>query len=818
MQNKRFFRSVSAFWLILALFTASFAPAALAQSATKTLQTGATVASSEYVAALAKIEDQFEQKRAGFGIPGAAIVIVKDDQIVYLKGFGYKDYEKKLAVTPDTQFAIGSATKAFTGLSVMMSQDEGKLSLDDSPKKYLSYFKINDADADAKITVRDLLSHSSGLNRTDLAMVTGKLNRAELIRVAGEAQPTAKLREKFQYQNLMFAAAGEIVAQTQKMPWEKFVAERIFKPLGMTNSNLSIKEMERAKDVSFGYEFNSDTKETRRLPYRAIDEVAPAGSINSSARDMANWLRFMLSGGVADGKRLVTEAAFAELTKPQMKIAGKNSYGLGWFIQEWNGMKVVQHGGNIDGFNALVGLLPEKKAGFVILTNVSGSPFPAQMMPIIWENLTGAPNNASINAALTAPSGNGYKPDSEVGKYRFEAAGFDVEIKLIDGKLTAIVPGQPNYVLENVSGRRYKLTGAPDGFFVTFKDAEAYLEQPQGNYTLPRVKTDGAVEAKSASESLKELVGKYESEKNPANAIEVAEKDSKISLVVAGQPPYELREKSKDTFNSPALPDDYAVKAKRDASGKITGIVLVQPNGEFAFNRANASAETPKIAVEDLMAKVVDALGGEANWRKLNSRVSKIEFDFIHQGVKGVGTSYSKAPNLSANEGVMTALGKEIATSFDYFDGREGAQILSFSPPEKYTGKLLEDTRLNADFYGFLNWKTNYKTATVKGAGKVGDEDVWIVIFEPEKGNKNTIYFSQKTFLPLKRESFVTSATRNIDLPFSETYSDYRAVDGIKLPFRTVNSTVSMGDLVTVVKEVKHNQTIDDKTFRPRTK
>ena len=125
--------------------------------------------------------------------------------------------------------------------------------MDDSPKKYIPYFKINDPEIDKKITVRDLLRHSSGLNRTDLGWISGNLNREEIIKVAGEAKPTAKLGEKFQYQNVMFLAAGEIVAKVQNTTWEKYVAQNIFKPLGMTNSNLSVKEMQKAKDYSFGY-------------------------------------------------------------------------------------------------------------------------------------------------------------------------------------------------------------------------------------------------------------------------------------------------------------------------------------------------------------------------------------------------------------------------------------------------------------------------------------------------------------------------------------------------------------------------------------
>ena len=191
-------RVISAFLLIFAISTALVPRAVVAQQATK-----AQATAPDYSAPLAEIEKTIDAKRKELGIPGISLAIVKDDKIIYLKGLGLKDVEHKLPVTPDTRFAIGSATKAFTGMLAVMSADEGKLSLDDSPKKFLPYFTLRDPDAAAKITIRDLLSHRSGLNRTDLAMVTGLLTREELIRVAGMAKPTAKLGEKFQYQNVM---------------------------------------------------------------------------------------------------------------------------------------------------------------------------------------------------------------------------------------------------------------------------------------------------------------------------------------------------------------------------------------------------------------------------------------------------------------------------------------------------------------------------------------------------------------------------------------------------------------------------------------
>lgn len=810
--NKKLSHGLLSSLLVFSIFAVSLPPAAFAQTAGMAGAAAPTTGSS-YAAALQKIEEKTEARRKELGIPGMSLVIVKDDQIIYMKGLGYKDFEKKVPVTPDTLFAIGSATKAFTALSVLMSQDEAKLSLDDSPKKILPYFRINDPETDKAITIRDLMDHSSGLNRTDLGWVSGKLTREEVIRAAGEAKPTAKLHEKFQYQNVMFAAAGEIVAKVQNQPWEKFVPERIFKPLGMNNSTMWMRDMEKSKDYSFGYDFNFDTKETSKRPFRDLAEISPAGSINSSARDMAQWLRFVLAGGTINGKRLVSEKGYDEWLKPQMKIgtSGKSAYGLGWFIQDWNGLKVVQHGGNIDGFNSLVAMIPEKKLGFVMLTNVSASSLGGELMPIVWENILGAPSAPKTDTAAATVS-----PDKEVGRYRFEAAGFDVDVKMQDGKLVAIVPQQPTYTLENVGGRRYKLSGAPEGFFITFKDVEAYLEQPQGNYTLPRVNPDGtlAKPAAPASGAAKELIGKYESEAS-GRVAEVKEIDGKVSLVLNGQPPYALTEKQKDQFNLPPLPDAFYLKVVRAADGKVQKFVVVQPEGEFGFKPLGPN----KIAmtVDELMARALDALGGEANWRKLNSRVATFEIDLENQGVKGFGTSYAKAPNKAATESTLTAVGKTIATGFDFFDGTAGEEVYTFAPVDKYTGKRLEDARLSADFYGPLNWKQNYKKAEIQRVAKCGDEECYAVAFEPEKGTKFTEYYSTKSFLLLKREGVQPSSTSSIEIPYTVTYSDYRDVDGVKLPFKTINASITNGNIVTTIKTVKHNIPIDDKIFRPRT-
>ncbi len=797
-------RSIGAFLnflLIISIFAGALPMQGLAQTP------AAAVVDGAYSEQLASIESKVEARRKALGIPGMSLAIVKDDKVIYSKGLGFKDFENKVPATADTQFAIGSSTKAFTGLTVLMSAEEGKFSLDDSPKKVLPYFKMADPDTDKNITIRDLLTHSSGLNRTDIAMITGKLNRQQLIRVAGEAEPIGKLRERFGYQNLMYATAGEVVAVAQGQPWEKFVPERIFKPLGMTNSNMSITEMEKAKDRSFGYSYNFDSKETEKLPYRNIDHVGPAGSINSSSNDMARWLRFVLAGGVFDGKRLVSESSFNEWMKPQMKVdpAGNSNYALGWFVQKLNGLTVVQHGGNIDGFNAMVAMIPEKKLGFVMLTNVTGSSLGGELMPMVWEAFLG-----KSGATVTA-TGDDVPPQNEVGKYRFEAAGFDMEIELKDGKLLANVPGQPTYTLEKVSGRKYKLAGAPEGFFITFKDKELLLEQPQGNFTLPKKDAD-ASGPKSAPEA-KELIGKWTAE-GSGRTLEIKETDGNVTLNIEGQPPYTLTAREKDSFNMAPLPEAFWLKVKRGEDGKITGFTSHQPQAIVEFKKA--SGAKIEMTADELMKKAIDALGGAEALRKITSRETVADVVLEQQGVKGIATSWTKAPNKNATETKITALGIEIASIWEYFDGENGEQATSFSPVSKYTGKRLDDIRLASDFSTVLDWKSKFKKAEVSRIAKCGDEECYVVDFEPNAGSNFTDYYSTKTFLLMRREGSIPSSTSSQQVPFSTRFEDYREVDGIKIAFKSVNNTTGNGDVVSTIRSVKHNVNIDDKLFVPR--
>jgi CubicO group peptidase (beta-lactamase class C family) len=364
---------------------------------------------------LAGFEEYAEKARQDWNVPGMAIAIVKDDKIVFAKGFGVKKLGDAAPVDERTIFAIGSSSKAFTAAALAMLVDEGKVKWDDPVTKYLPDFEMYDPYATRELTIRDLLSHRSGLERGDLLWYGTDLSRDEIVHQIRFIKPSWSLRSNFGYQNLMFLTAGQVVAKVSGMSWDDFVTQRIFVPLGMSSSSTTIRSFKNGDDLSTPHT-DVDGKVTP-VPWRKIDNIGPAGSINSNVVDMAQWLRLQLAQGTYSGKKLFSPAVSKEMHTPQTIIrldgaypmmypeAHFFSYGMGWFLSDYKGRKVVEHGGAIDGMRAEVAMIPEEKLGVVILTNMNGSIVSMPLMYRIFDAYLGAPQK-DWSAQLLA----GYKP------------------------------------------------------------------------------------------------------------------------------------------------------------------------------------------------------------------------------------------------------------------------------------------------------------------------------------------------------------------------------------------------------------------------
>ena len=309
-------------------------------------------------------------------VPGAAVVIVTRDRVLYVKGYGVRERGKPEPVDVDTIFPLASCSKAFTSLLISQLADDGRMSWDDGVRKYLPDFHLSDPVADAGVAVRDLLCHRTGLASNDFLWYHSPLSQDEIIARCASLPLTKPFRTAFQYQNMMAMAGGMAASKAGGKPWDALVRERILEPLGMTNTSCVTPANNRATP----HRPNADGK-LEPIAWYEQKSSNPANSIHTTPRDLANWLMFQLGDGTFGGKRLVSTAGLAETHLPQIpqRLEGLNrvlfpdtvmmSYGLGWVIHDHRGHLLWSHTGLIDGFRAQIALAPRDGIGVAVLSN-----------------------------------------------------------------------------------------------------------------------------------------------------------------------------------------------------------------------------------------------------------------------------------------------------------------------------------------------------------------------------------------------------------------------------------------------------------------
>jgi len=371
------------------------------------------------------LDDFINQAMKDWKVPGLALAVVQDGKVTLLKGYGYRDMERKLPVTPQTLFAIGSITKSFTVSTLGMEMDEGKVDWDKPVRDYLPTFKLYTPELTEQMTIRDLITHRSGLPRHDLVWYSSDFSRDDLLKRLQYLEPSKSLRTTFQYNNLMFMTAGYIAGQLNGTSWEDAVTARIFKPLGMTGTNFSELDTQNSADFAQPYRKGHDQKaELKKIPFDAQCPnrcaMGPAGEINSNVSDMSKYLLFHMNHGSVDGKQLLSANNSAQMQTPQMAIPGapgyaemgEGSYGMGFFLSTYRGHKEVDHGGNIDGFSAELAFLPADRIGVVVLTNLDGNPLPNIVAWSVFDRLLGL-SPTPWNQRLLASEAGGKKAEQE---------------------------------------------------------------------------------------------------------------------------------------------------------------------------------------------------------------------------------------------------------------------------------------------------------------------------------------------------------------------------------------------------------------------
>ena len=572
----------------------------------------------------AQLDTAFERVLKDRKAVGFAVAVVKNDKIIFSKGYGFRDLENKLPVTPNTLFAIGSCTKAFTSSLMGMLNNEGKLEYDIPARVYLPELLFYNDEMNNQVTIRDMMTHRTGLPRHDYSWYLFRTNsRDSLLKRIKYQEPTTPLRQTWQYNNFMFLVQGMIAEKLTGKTWEQNIKEKIFTPLGMKTSNLSVNDMAKNNDASKGYYVYKDSI-IKKMDYYNIDAMGPAGSINSNVNEMANWVSTWINGGKFKEKEIIPAAYLSQAISSQMVVRGGlpdkdnpdiyfGNYGFGWMTSSYRGHYRVEHGGNIDGFSASTSFFPSDSIGIIVLTNQNGSSVTSVVRNMISDRLLNLKpidwlgriqkSDAEAKIAAKAAEKNmvksqkkGTKPTFNLVAYEglYEHPGYGVlEVALKNDSLFAYTPIDTSWlrhyhydIFETVSID--KETGIDTSetsqlyfqFFMNSAAEVVKLTMP----IQPGLKEDLAFtrrpkEKPVSKEELEKYVGEYELAPG-TNAKFYIKADSTLYAFIEGQPEYELTPTGKHKFVLKSL-QGYSVLFEEDEKKEIISVSFIQPNGTY---------------------------------------------------------------------------------------------------------------------------------------------------------------------------------------------------------------------------------------------
>ena len=758
-----------------------------------------------------RLAEQLEQRRKDLHIPGMAIAVVQDDEVILVRGFGLADLENETPVTPETIFAIGSITKSFTATLVGMLVDEGEMGWDDPVTEHIPYFTLNvdSDDENAEVTIRDMLSHRTGFTQMGLLFASGlfasgMVPREEVLLAATRAEPWVGLREKYYYNNVMYTAAGVAAGNAAGTDWDALVAERIFEPLGMSSSNTSVSELQSDPHLSLGYRWDKDLKVHKHQPMWDVDHIGPAGAINSNVLDMAQWLRFQLGHGAYNGDRLLSETQHKETWTSQIEMGGGNHYGLGWGLREWRGQPIIQHGGRADGFRSQMALWPESNLGFVLLTNMRGTPLQEESINMVWDALLGE---------LEAEEGDiEYRP--YLGKYvanfgSFKDAEFTVLIQ--NNHLAIDVPGQTVYELKDPDEVGKWYFAFSEEIAVSFERNDAgdvtMLKQHQSGLTveLPRVGAEVPVEIPLVEIPLDELqkyLGSYCSEDVD---VKVVIQNNRLAIDVPGQSVFELYppdEEGKWVFRAI---DGIAVAFNESDAG-VESMTRYEAGQGFNMPRIDVASE-PLPAVDDILA-----LRDTDSWKVAREEIGTYLMTgtvWVPQsGVEGALSEYVSGIDRIR---VDADYGKFGSTRSAVNGDR--AWIEEFGRFAELHGKRLEQA-LQEHPAATDDWRDYFDSIRVLSTGELDGRKVYVLKLQRGKLPPATFYVDADTGDLLKSET-IERAQGGVRIPVVSFYEDYREVHGMRIPFRVVARIESSDPSRTVIQydTIEINVEVNDDIF-----
>ncbi len=564
------------------------------------------------------VDKQLEELLGPWSVPGFAVAVVEKDKIIYAKGFGYRDLENEIPMDENTLLAIGSSSKAFTSAVLGVLRGQEKVNLDERPGKYIPELRFTEPWMNEQIIIKDLMAHRTGLPRHDYGWYLFPSNSDEelLSRIAHQ-KPFTGLRQQWYYNNWMFFLQGQIGKRITGNSWEENVQSMFFDKLGMERSNFSIQDLGKDSNSAKGYETDNNG-DNSLLDYYDISAMAPAGAINSSVNEMANWLITWINGGKFQGEQVIPEPYVKEAMSSHMVVsAGTPSkehpdahfanYGYGWFLSSYRGHYRVEHGGNIDGFTASASFFPTDSIGVMVLVNQNRSSTAGNVRNIIADRML------------------------ELDPVDWSAEGLEALKKMKEAAANAeedeeeSTPGnsKPSHTLDQYLGTfanpgygAMELTLENDSLFMDTGSYRMYLEHDNYDTFLSKlifteeIRDDFAFKTQFTTDLNGDINGAniaFEPALDPISfkrtpkAVEISEddlskyegsylilgvqeakvyvKDGSLFLFVAGQPEYEQIPLGNNEFRFKDL-DGYKVVFE-EKDGEIVALTAVQPNGSF---------------------------------------------------------------------------------------------------------------------------------------------------------------------------------------------------------------------------------------------
>ena len=552
-----------------------------------------------------------------WNIAGAGVGIVYKDKLVFAKGYGYREYEQKLPVTSKTLFQIASNTKLFTAVSIGMLVDQGKLDWDKPIRNYVPSIEFYNNDLNNSVTIRDMLSHRTGISRHDLIWYKSDFSRKELFERLKYLEPSQQLRQGFLYNNLMYVSAGYIIELLSSKTWETFVQEKILTPLEMKSTVFTVKEMENNPDHGVPYNEKRDTTLLYKIPiYEDQQAVGPAGAIISNIEDMSNWLITLMNNGKFKNRQVIPERIVKATLEPTVALPNSglenkgykeilNSfYGMGRFTLSYSGHFVTNHGGALPGFYSQVAAMPYDSIGVIVFVIGDQGVSLTNIIPYnIFERLLGLD--------LTPWSERGLKDQKEgkkIGKEGRSKSGAE------------LIPGtRPSHQLPDYTGQYenpaygiINITLADSALQMDFHNIKLPLKHfhydrfdspndeqyglwslnfntnPQGSIDCLHTSLDESettfTRKTDVSLSDPAILAKYTGKYSIAGSyMNVELIDKNLYLIVPGQPRIVLIPVKPDIFRIKEYPDYSFVFTIKN--GEVTGFKQIDPSGEYNIDK-----------------------------------------------------------------------------------------------------------------------------------------------------------------------------------------------------------------------------------------